>query len=332
MPAVDVSQTDQLLGKSLLRKLIWPLLLAVFGYSALLFYGDAAAISAALRGLHPLALLAGIALSLGNFALRGLRWQYYLRVRKIHIGWLESGLIFLCGLGMSITPGKVGELLKSGLLKDRYDVPVADSLPVVIAERIMDLGALLTLGGVGLVWSRGPVLGLAVGVALCGAFFLLGKSGGIALYGIHLVSRLPRIARFRDKLLAAHASLFDLWGVQAYLVGMQLSLLAWGFQALIVVVFAADLRAVVALPHALVAYAAPLLAGSLALIPGGLGLTEASMTGALKALSGLSTTSAATLTIMIRVVTFWLATALGLGTLLWWQRVSPQPQPERLAK
>ncbi len=332
MQTVEVTQTDQLLGKRLLRKLLFPLLIAVVGYSVLLFYGDAHAIIAAIHGLHASALSVGIALSLASFAMRALRWQYYLRVRNIRIGWLESGLVFLSGLGMSITPGKVGELLKSLLLKDRHDISIAASAPIVIAERVMDLGALLTLGGMGLLWSRSPPLSLGLGGASLATFFLLGKSRRLALFGINLLARLPRVGRFREKLLLAHASLFELWSVAAYSVGMALSLLAWGFQAVIIVVFASDLHAVVALPHALVAYAAPLLAGSLALLPGGLGLTEASMTGTLKALSGLSTTSAATLTILIRGVTFWLATLLGLATLTLWHRAPAQPQAPRPAE
>jgi uncharacterized protein (TIRG00374 family) len=88
----------------------------------------------------------------------------------------------------------------------------------------------------------------------------------------------------------------------------------------IVVVFAQALNdAPVSMLQAGVAYAAPLLAGSLALLPGGLGVTEASMAGVLRTLSGVSPVGAATLTIMVRVSTFWFAITLGFGALACWR-------------
>ena len=50
-----------------------------------------------------------------------------------------SLLVFLGGLAMTITPGKVGELVKCYLLRDRAGVPVAASIPIVLMERVTDL-------------------------------------------------------------------------------------------------------------------------------------------------------------------------------------------------
>ena len=60
---------------------------------------------------------------------------------------------------------------------------------------------------------------------------------------------------------------------------------------------------------------------SSSLIPGGLGLTEASMAGALRALSGISTSSAVAVTILTRVATFWVAVLLGLCAFASWQSI-----------
>jgi uncharacterized protein (TIRG00374 family) len=71
----------------------------------------------------------------------------------------------------------------------------------------------------------------------------------------------------------------------------------------------------------LVAYCAPLLAGALALVPGGLGATEASMTGVLLALggAGLSRSMAVAVTLLTRIVAFWFAVALGFAALVTWR-------------
>lgn len=327
---MDQAEPAQLFGKQLVRKLVPPLFLAVVAYSALLLYGDAKSVSEAVRRLPAATILLGFALSLGSFALRAVRWHMYLILTSIRVPWGPSLLIFLTGLGMSITPGKVGEILKSLLLKEGWDVPVARSAPIVVAERLMDLAALLMLGGAGVIGRENPVLGVLLIVVGSAAFFVLGKSRRLGLFLIDMATKIRFVARFRDKLLTAHASLYEFFGVVPFVTAMLLSLGAWSLQALILVLFGAGMGPNgngIAIADSLVAYSAPLLAGALALLPGGLVLTEASMAGALQALSGLSPTAAATLTILVRVVTFWLAIAIGFPALGVWRARQRRVQP-----
>ena len=83
--------------------------------------------------------------ALANYALRLVRWHYYLNVVGIRIGLLPSAWVFVAGLSMVISPGRVGELTKSYFLKDKLDVPVARSAAVVVAERVMDVASVLLL-------------------------------------------------------------------------------------------------------------------------------------------------------------------------------------------
>ena len=59
------------------------------------------------------------------------------------------------------------------------------------------------------------------------------------------------------------------------------------------------------------------------MLPGGLGLTEASMAGLLQELGGPGMTPAiaAASTILIRLVTFWWAIVVGLVSLAAWRRI-----------
>lgn len=327
---MEQPEPAQLFGKQLVRKLVLPLLLALLAYSALLLYGDAAGVADAARRLPLTTILAGIALSLASFGLRGARWQYYLHLSAIRVPVGPSLLVFLTGLGMSITPGKVGELLKSLLLKEGWDVPVARSAPIIVAERVMDLTALVTLGAAGFIWSRSPALAILVSVVGTSTVFALGKSRRLGLLFIDLLTKIRPIARFREKLLTAHASLNDLWGGVPFVSAFILSICAWSLQALILVLFGAGMPPDgVGVADALVAYSAPLLAGTLALLPGGLVLTEASMAGTLQGLSGVSSTAAATLTILVRGVTFWLAVAVGFPALAIWR--ARQRREQRVA-
>ena len=58
------------------------------------------------------------------------------------------------------------------------------------------------------------------------------------------------------------------------------------------------------------------------MLPGGLGLTEASMAGLLQGMGGpgLTAAIAAASTILIRLVTFWWAILVGVASLVLWRR------------
>jgi uncharacterized protein (TIRG00374 family) len=316
-------EAEQLFAKQFVRKLLFPVILAVLAYSALLLYGDLSSVLVALRHV-PFALVVGAsALSLFTLGLRALRWHRLLRVAKVRVPYRESLTTFAVGLGMSITPGKVGEILKPLLLKERCDIPMAVSTPVVVAERLTDLGALLALGVIGLLWRSSPALAGTIAVVGLVALFVLGRSRKLGALLVRVFSRLPVVMKYRAKIEIAHASLYELWSPASYLSSMALSLLAWGGQALIIVWLATALPDThVRLADAFVAHSAPILAGTLSFLPGGVGLTEASMAGTLRALSGASPTAATTLTILVRGVTFWLAILIGLTTLVLLQRGS----------
>ena len=68
------------------------------------------------------------------------------------------------------------------------------------------------------------------------------------------------------------------------------------------------------------AYGAATIVGAVALLPGGLGLTEAGMTGALLQVGASTTPVAMAATILCRLATLWWAVALGVVALLWHQR------------
>ena len=95
--------------------------------------------------LFPLAL----ALTALNYLIRFGRWHVYLGRLGISVPLGRSFSIFVAGLTMTITPGKLGEVLKCGLLRRGFGVPVRRSAPVVLAERVTDASGVVVLAVIG---------------------------------------------------------------------------------------------------------------------------------------------------------------------------------------
>lgn len=329
--AEAVAAPLELLSKGLLRKLIPITAFGAVAYGALLLYGDAGAISRNMARVPTGLLLASAGLALASYAVRGARWVYYLRVSKIRVPVLGALLVTVAGFAMSITPAKMGEVLKSLLLKQAWDVPIARSAPLVVAERVTDLAGLLILGGVGLLAVPEAEFATAFVFAGAVALFVLSTNRAAGLAAIRFLTRLRSLVKYREKITIAYLSLHEVLKPGPFAVGLLFSLVTWGMQCLCVSLLVRAFGQEISLPIALVSYSAPLLAGTLALIPGGLGLTEASMTGALETLGSLDADVAASVTILVRLVTFWFAIALGFVALAIW-RPLPRSSPTVRAK
>jgi glycosyltransferase 2 family protein len=286
-------------------------------------YGDFSKVAEHLRRFPLGPLLLGTLLASLNYAFRFWRWQRYLKLLEVPVPALPSLGIFLAGFALTITPGKVGEVLKSYLLKARYGTPMARTAPIVLAERLTDLIALLLLGlcGVGTLMSGGERWLTLVGFGLCAALLVVIASRRLAHGVIDLGGRLLP-ARLREGLVPRLHEFYDstalLLRAGPLLMGVSLSVLAWLCEC---VAFLVILRAFPGVQSTLLVatfiYAMMTVAGALAFVPGGLGVTESGMALLVVRLCpGADQSTAVAATLLVRLVTLWFAVALGLGALV----------------
>lgn len=293
---------------------MWAALLGALVFAALALYSDLPKMQAAARSFELNAFLWGLLLAAVNYLLRIVRWNRYLQALDIHVPRVESGLIFLSGFVMSVTPGKVGEVFKSLLLHESRQVPFVRSAPIVIAERLTDLVALVLLTALGcLAFPSGPAVA-AAGAVVVGAMVLLVSHRGLAEWALSLWSRLPLIGASAKRLREAYESLHRLTRVGPMVSGTLLACVAWGMECGSLYLIARGFEGVeLDLASATFAYAASTIVGALAMMPGGLGVTEVGMTGLLQTLGSPSVTPAiaSATTIMVRVATLWFAVLVG---------------------
>lgn len=260
---------------------------------------------------------AALALALTNYAIRFARWQLYLRRQSVVIPASTSLLVFGAGLSLSITPGKMGELVKGYLLRDLHDILVRRTAPIVVAERVTDLIALLLLAVVGTAaYGLAPTLVIAAAVLIVAGLVLLAWPRPTHAL-IALATRARRVQRFRRPLLDMYDGLATLCRPSSLAAATALAVPAWACEcvgfALIVNAFPG---AHIGLGLAIVIYASTTIAGALSFLPGGLGVTEGAMTMLLvHGAARLEGSVALDATLLTRLATLWFAVLLGLGCL-----------------
>lgn len=302
--------------RGLARPLAIGAVVAVGAYAVLAMVSDGDAVleaASAIPGTHiALALLA----STGNFVLRGLRWDHYLRALDVRVPVVDRWLVFLAGFSMSLTPGKVGELLKPGLLADRYGTSVPRVSTVVVAERITDLLGVAFLLGLGALAD--PSVALVAGVVWLGVGAALAVLFSPALGGlvVRVLRRLPLGDKVGGVVEGLLESLRALSRPRVMVPALGLSVGAWSLQCVSLWLVALGVEGCsLGLLESVLAYVGPLLAGAAALVPGGVGVAEATMAGLVARLGDVPVSQGGAITAIVRGLTLWWAVVVGVGAL-----------------
>jgi uncharacterized protein (TIRG00374 family) len=292
--------------------------LALLVLMGLTLFADSRKLAEALAGFHWPLLAPILLLTSFNYALRFIKWQYYLR--RIGITALPTPLsarIFFANFTMAMTPGKVGEVFKSLLLREAIGTPIAVSAPIILVERLTDGIAMLFLASVGLIIFRYGVPVFATIAALGALGFLLLQQRRLIRHLIDAGERFRLIARFTRQMHAFYDSTYALLRPAPLLFATALGLISWlgecvaFFLVLNGLGFAGTPRLFMTATFVL---AASTLIGSVSLLPGGLGVAEIGMTAMLLALITeplMTHDVAVAATLLIRFCTLWFGVALG---------------------
>lgn len=273
-------------------------------------YGDFQEVWRRILQFPALYLFWAFGLALANYLLRFLRWALYLKLLHIKLSIPLSLLVFLGGLAMTITPGKVGELVKCYLLRDRAGVPVPASIPVVLMERVTDLISVVLMGLAGL-YLLPPLLStsllLALSMVTAGLYILSTRHTDRVL-------RFPLVRRWKEEIQEARQGIRCLSRPWPMAAALGLGLVSWVSEGLALWVVLKGLGTDVSIVLSLPIYAGSVLVGAATTLPGGLLGTEGAMVAILQQI-GAQRDVAAAGTLIVRVATLWFAVAIGLVAL-----------------
>ena len=299
--------------------IIFSLLLAFVVMTAIALYSDVPRMIAALAHFRWLYLPLILGFTLFNYFCRFIKWQYYLRRLKIRLDWRRSLLIFLSGLSMAITPGKVGELLKSYLLRGATGEAMSRTSPVIVAERLTDGIAMLGLAATGLVLYRfgWQIMLLLLVLGILG--ILLVQNRTLALACLDVLARLPKMMRVTGAIRAFYESSYVLLQWRPLVLAIGIGVISWSGECIALYFVYTGLGIAASfdlLIKAVFILAVSSLIGSASGLPGGLGTADGSMIGLTRVLISPSATIGGAATLLIRLCTLWFGLALGVVALL----------------
>lgn len=317
-------------GARVARRVLAGVLLGLLAYAALALWADVASVRRALADL-PLAVVpAAVLLSFLNYGVRFVRWELYRSALGIRLDRATSFLVHLSGLALTVSPGKLGEAFKAWLIRRVDGTPVATSAPIVVAERFTDLLGFLVLIAVGgLATAPDKAWIFWATLALCAVLLVFVAWRPANELALRVARALPVVKRFAPKVEEALASTRVLLAPKRLVVPTLLATFGWSLECTGFWLVASALAPEpVPFLFAVYVFALAAVAGAVAIVfPGGLGITEASMTAltAQRYMAGglareLAQSRATAATLVIRLCTLWFAVLLGVVALMLFER------------
>lgn len=297
------------------QKLLLSLLLAVVVMAAFTLYTDVQSLQETLRTFEWGWMLPVVGLTFVNLGLRYVKWEYYLRLLGIRsVKRSDSVAIFLANYLLILTPGKVGALLKSYFLKQTNGIPVARTMPIVVAERLSDGLGMVLMTAIAMVAYPAALPAVLIVVAGMGLVVVIAQHRPLALRLIGVAEQLPFVNRFATTLHTLYDSTNELLQVRPLLLA---TLLGTGARATegvalyFVLLGLGVANTTDVLTNALFITALSNIVGVLVMMPGGLGGTEGSMAGLISHFMGLAPAPTTAATLLSRLASFWLPALLG---------------------
>ena len=310
------------------RNLVLALALGVAVYVTLAILSDLPKLATTLDSFDYALIPAILGLVALSYVGRFLRWTYYLRLLKVSVPKGINAAIFTSGLSMAISPGKLGEVLKSVFIRQVNGAPMARTAPAVVAERLTDGTGMILWGFVGaLAFSFGPE-SLLLFLALTTAGIVVLRSKHLSLLAERTLLKLPLLHRLAPHLGDFHGASNELLATRPLIVGTAISFCSWGIELLAVHLCVVGMGTETPFLVVVFIFVVSSLGGALTMLPGGIGAAEAGMAGMFDTVAGLSAGTSVALTFVIRLATLWFATLIGIVGLLLVRRVIGEPSGE----
>ncbi|MEL6957988.1 MAG: lysylphosphatidylglycerol synthase transmembrane domain-containing protein [Pseudomonadota bacterium] len=270
-----------------------------------------------------------LALSLVNYLFRGARWHLFARRLGLPTTLVQDIRHFLGGFAMSVTPGRVGELIRMRWLRRETGWAVERTAPLVLVDRASDLAAMaLILAGAIALSAGGIAMAMPVAALALAAAYIATRPRLLAACVTFLYRAIGRFPRLMGRVRSAARSL-GVFSTGPVLAGaLILGLVGWFAEGYAFHILLGWMGSDIGLAKAMAIFTFSTLAGGLTGAPGGVGGAEAAMV-ALLSLEGVPLEVSIPATAVIRLTTLWFAILIGLAVFPLAERMSAQAEEVR---
>ena len=240
------------------------------------------------------------------------RWHFLLKNSDITVPKKENFKIYMAGFAMSVTPGKVGELIKSQFLKSKYGISRKKTLPIILSEYFYNIIGVLAVSILGVYYFEFSLYVIIFTSGLIITALTIISSETFFKKFVNLISKRNFLKKYVSSLSDSHIILKKSTRGKIFIISSALTVAFWLTEALIVYFVFLSFNILNFEFFKIVAiYTTSLILGIVSFLPMGVGVVEGSLAGFLS-YEGVDISIALTLVILIRIFTRWYGVIVGL--------------------
>lgn len=301
--------------KNVIIKFILSLLLGIIVTSIIFLISDTKNIISILMNINIKDLLILLGCSILIYSGRFLKWFIFLLALKIKIPITDNIKIFLSGLSMGLTPGKLGEVLKSYILKKKYNIDFSLTASTVFIERLTGIIGCFILSVLSnIVLNKGTIYSYIFFLLMIIAlyfFIIVFKSPKFFCYILSRISNIKVLNKRINIFKIFYKGLLNLLDIRIFFICIGLSVLYWSMECFlffnILKIFYVDIDII----NCIFLLTSISIIGGLSFMPGSLGALEAGLIGVL-VYRGVNFDLASVITILHRFFSMWIFIIIGV--------------------
>ena len=243
------------------------------------------------------------------------RWNLLLKNSNVHVPVKDNLKIYLSGFALSITPGKVGELIKSQLLKNKFGIPREKTAPIVLVEQLYNIIGIIGVSILGLWYFEFGAHIILIAASLLVIILILISSKRLFEKFLTLLSRIKFLSQYTSAFSNSYDVLRKSTRGWVVVYASALSIAFWLIESVIAyfVLLSFGVNHIEFL-SVITTYTSSIILGVASFLPLGIGVVEGSLAGFFT-LQGVDVSVALTLVIFIRIFTRWIAVSVGFVSL-----------------
>ena len=156
-----------------------------------------------------------------------IKWHFLLKNSEVDVPLTKSIAIFFSGVAFEITPGQIGALIKSQILKTNYNIPRTKTVPIVIVEKVYDLiGAILaSVIGIIILGMEIYLIAIAISVLAFIFFFMYHKPASELFF--NRITKLKFFSKYIENISGFYETVQKSTNVRAATICILLALAYW---------------------------------------------------------------------------------------------------------
>jgi len=252
-----------------------------------------------------------IVLWVASNLVRVFRWHIFLKEIDDKVPFKANIVYYLAGFAFILSPGRIGEVIRSPYLKRDYGISVSKTAPIVFVERFYDLLGMILVLSVGLIFIEFEKTVLVIPLTLVFVIIVVFKNKKLLFGLLGKLDKIKFLKNIKTDFEESYNSVLKIIKIKFLVLGVATSIMTYLLQAISIYFLVLGLNSFLSLEEIFVVFGVSQFVAALSFVPGGVGVFEGGVVG-LFVFFDIPYDVAVTTTILIRLIGTGLFTAIGM--------------------